>query len=176
MKIFRKSNTILLFTVIFAFIAFAGANGKENSNIKSSLTTNDTIILSSKHKPNFIVCDLDGDKKKDSVFIVENTVNKKFGLKIVYANKKIDYLGMGKKVLTTEFDDFEWVGVFEKAPKGKVYFENVDESGDIITDNKILDKNKIKLKNDGIYVHAYESCGGGVIYLKNDKYVWIQQE
>ncbi|MBI3240238.1 MAG: hypothetical protein HYZ43_15560 [Flavobacteriia bacterium] len=29
---------------------------------------------------------------------------------------------------------------------------------------------------DGDFIHQAESCGGGVIYLKNGKFQWIQQE
>ena len=78
------------------------------------------------------------------------------------------FLGQG-------FDDMEWIGIFEKAPKGDVYWNNV-ESGEIISEEDVKEANKIKLPNDGIYVHAAESCGGGVIYLKNGKFEWIQQE
>ena len=41
---------------------------------------------------------------------------------------------------------------------------------------KYKEVDKIKLENDGICIHAEESCGGGIIYLNNGKYEWIQQE
>lgn len=43
-------------------------------------------------------------------------------------------------------------------------------------DEEIKEEDKIKLPNDGIFIHADESCGGGIIYLNNGKYNWIQQE
>lgn len=46
--------------------------------------TKDTIILSQKHHPNSISCDLDGDRLADIVKIVQNTGNHKFGLEIIY--------------------------------------------------------------------------------------------
>lgn len=138
-------------------------------------TIADTITDSKKHKPTFILCDLDGDNLSDTVKIVMNTNNEKYGLKIIFGTKKIEHLGLGKEVLGQDFDDFDWVGIFEKAPKGEVYFNNVN-GGEIITEEDVQESDKIKLPNDGIYIHAYESCGGGVIYLNKGKFDWIQQE
>lgn len=52
---------------------------------------NDTIIVSRKHQPNFITGDFDGDKKIDTTKLVQSTRNKKYGLKIIFANGKITY-------------------------------------------------------------------------------------
>jgi len=140
-----------------------------------SQVIDDTITDSKKHNPNFILCDLDGDNLSDSVKIVLNKKNEKYGLKIIFGNKKVEYLGLGKQVLGQDFDNLDWVGIFEKAPKGEVYFNNVI-GGEIITEEDVKESDKIKLSNDGIFIHQYESCGGGVIYLKNGKFEWIQQE
>lgn len=137
----------------------------------------DTIVLSDKHKTNKILCDLDGDGKNETVEIFRSTNNQKSGLKITYGNeKKTDYLGFGNDILKQGFDEIDWVGIFEKAPKNEVYFNNVNEDGEIIGEEQVAEEDKIKLQNDGIFIHADESCGGGVIYLKNGKYEWIQQE
>ncbi len=138
--------------------------------------TNDTIVISQKHKPNSISCDLDGDQLRDKVGIVQNKNNKKYGLEIKYGNGKIDYLGMGKDIAGQGIDDIEWVGIFEVAPKNEVYYNNVSEDGEILSEDQVKDSEKIKLVNDGIFIHQAESCGGGVIYLNNGKYDWIQQE
>lgn len=135
----------------------------------------DTIIISQRHKPNAIFCDLDGDNLSDTVKIFQNTRNVKYGLKVIFGNKKVEYLGAGKDVLGQGFDNMEWIGIFEKAPKGDVYWNNV-EGGEIISGEDVKETDKIKLLNDGIFVHAAESCGGGMIYLKNGKFEWIQQE
>lgn len=136
----------------------------------------DTIVISRKHKPNAITCDLDGDKLADQVTIVRNTLNDKYGLKIAFGNRKVSYLGMGEKVAGQDFDDIEWVGIFEVAPKGEKYSNNVSEEGEILTEDQIDEKDMIKLTNDGIFIHQAESCGGGVIYLVNGNFEWIQQE
>ncbi|MBL0736830.1 hypothetical protein JI750_08060 [Flavobacterium sp. GN10] len=137
----------------------------------------DTIVLSTKHKTNKILCDLDGDSLDETVEIFRSTNNQKSGFKITYGNgKKTDYLGFGNDILGQGFDEIDWAGIFEKAPKNEVYFENVNEDGEIIGEEQVAEQDKIKLPNVGIFIHADESCGGGVIYLKNGKYEWIQQE
>ena len=136
----------------------------------------DSVIISKIHKPNFLLLDLDGDQKTDSVKIVQSKKTEKSGLKIIFGNKKVEYLGLGKEVLGQGFDDFDWIGVFEKAAKGQTYFNNVNDEGEIIGEDEVAESDKIKLPNDGIFVHADESCGGGVIHLKNGKFQWIQQE
>lgn len=137
----------------------------------------DTIVVSTKHKTNKILCDLDGDGKNETVEIVRSTNSDKSGLRIVFGNgNRTDYFGMGNNVLNQGFDEIDWVGIFEKAPKNEIYFENVNEDGEIIGEEDVKEEDKIKLPNDGIFIHADESCGGGIIYLKNGKYEWIQQE
>lgn len=138
---------------------------------------NDTVVISAKHKINKIVCDLDGDKLNETVEIVRSTLSGKSGLRITYGNgKKTDYLGLGNDVLKQGFDEIDWVGIFEKAPKNEIYYNNVNDEGEIIGEEDVKEEDKIKLPNDGIFIHADESCGGGIIYLKNGKYEWIQQE
>lgn len=136
----------------------------------------DTLAISQKHKPNSIHCDLDGDHLSDTVKIVQNMKNQKYGLKIIFGSGKVEYLGMGKEILGQGFDDINWVGVFEVALKNEIYYNNVNEEGEIITEDNVNDKDKIRLPNDGVFIHQAESCGGGIIYLKNGKFEWIQQE
>jgi hypothetical protein len=175
-------TAISILTTLTILCCQNGKNEKDNKEPRNNVTNvnqavKDTIIISQKHKPNSISCDLDGDNLSDTVTIVQNTSNEKYGLKIIFGNKKVEYLGMGKDILGQGFDDIDWVGIFEKAPKGKIYWNNVNDDGEIITEEEdIKEVDKIKLTNDGIYIHQAESCGGGVIYLKNGKFEWIQQE
>ena len=146
----------------------------EKTEIKN---TADTIVLSKKHKTNKILCDLDGDGLNETVEIVRSTKNGKSGLRIIFGHgNKTDYFGMGNDILDQGFDEIDWAGIFEKAPKNELYWDNVGENGDILADEEIKEEDKIKLLNDGIFIHAVESCGGGIIYLENGKYKWIQQE
>jgi hypothetical protein len=142
-----------------------------------NVNNTDTIVISTKHKVNKITCDLDGDNLDETVEIVRSTNSGKSGLRITFGNgKKTDYLGLGNNVLKQGFDEIDWAGIFEKAPKNEVYWNNVSDDGEIMGDEEIKEEDKIKLLNDGIFIHAEESCGGGVIYMKNGKYEWIQQE
>ncbi|KAF2516582.1 hypothetical protein [Flavobacterium foetidum] len=181
---------ILLLLALFAFSCKKETNTEtENLQItpkdavkitsekEPEIKKTDTIVLSTKHKTNKILCDLDGDNLDETVEIFRSTKNQKSGLKITYGNgKKIDYLGFGNDILQQGFDEIDWVGIFEKAPKNEVYYNNVNEEGEIIGEDQVKEEDKIKLQQDGIFIHADESCGGGVIYLKNGKYEWIQQE
>jgi len=177
-------QTIIIISL--TLLTLASCNNKKNETNKAEIETtdkttiakslDDTIAVSKKHKPNFILCDLDGDNLSDTVKIVLNKKNEKYGLKIIFGNKKVEYLGLGKEVLGQGFDDINWVGIFEKAPKGEVYFNNVNDEGDIIGEEEVKESDKTKLPNDGIFIHEDESCGGGVIYLNNGKFEWIQQE
>lgn len=142
-----------------------------------NVNNTDTIVISTKHKVNKITCDLDGDNLDETVEIVRSTNSGKSGLRITFGNgKKTDYLGLGNNVLQQGFDEIDWAGIFEKAPKNEVYWNNVSDDGEIMADEEIKEEDKIKLLNDGIFIHAEESCGGGVIYMKDGKYEWIQQE
>ena len=154
-------------------------NDKQQNIEKTQTKKNniDTIEISKKHKINKIKCDLDGDKLDETIEIVKSTKSGKSGLRIVFGNgKRTDFLGMGNDILNQGFDEIDWAGIFEKAPKNEIYWNNVNEEGEIISEGEIKESDKIKLLNDGIYIHAEESCGGGIIYLKNGKYEWIQQE
>ena len=101
-----------------------------------------------------------------------NKKNKKYGLKIIFGNNKIKYLGLGDD----DFDDMRWIEIFVKAPKGKVYFNNLNDEGEFISEDEVKESDKIKLQNDGIFIHRAEACGGGVIYFNKGKFEWIIQE
>lgn len=159
---------------------FKNSESETLQNLEKTQTkknNTDTIEISKKHKINKIICDLDGDKLDETVEIVKSTKSGKSGLRIVFGNgKRTDYFGMGNDILKQGFDEIDWAGIFEKAPKNKIYWNNVNDQGEIVSEEEIKESDKIKLLNDGIYIHAEESCGGGIIYLKNGKYEWIQQE
>jgi len=144
---------------------------------KTQTENKDTIEISKKHKINKVLCDLDGDELNEIVEIVRSKKSGKSGLRIIFGSgNRTDYFGMGNTILEQGFDEIDWVGIFERAPKNEIYWNNVNAEGDILTDEEIKESDKIKLLNDGIFMHAEESCGGGIIYMKNGKYEWIQQE
>lgn len=166
----------MLTLIVLTFISCKKENEKlQRTQVEEKV--NDTIEISKKHKINKIACDLDGDKLNETIEIVRSTKSGKSGLRIVFGNgKKTDYFGMGNDILKQGFNEIDWAVIFEKAPKNETYWNNVNEEGDILSEEEIKESDKIKLLNDGIFLHAEESCGGGIIYLKNGKYEWIQQE
>ena len=169
-----------IFLLIFVLLFFSCKREVEVEKQTPEKLTNqkiDTIVISKTHRINKITCDLDGDKKNEIVEIVQSTRNKKTGLRILFGNgKETKYFGMGNDILGQGFDEIDWVGIFEKAPKNETYWNNVNEDGEILTDYEIKEEDKIKLPNDGIFIHAEESCGGGIIYMENEELKWIQQE
>lgn len=179
----------ILIIIAIAFISCKNEEKKQNVKVaiektdtiqkveKKETNNSDTIVVSKKHKTNKITCDLDGDGLNETVEIVRSIKSDKSGLRITFGNgNRTDYFGLGNNVLEQGFDEVDWAGIFEKAPKNEIYWNNVNEDGEIMADEEVNEADKIKLVNDGIFIHAEESCGGGVIYLKNGKYEWIQQE
>ncbi|KIC03020.1 hypothetical protein [Flavobacterium sp. AJR] len=179
----------ILIVAAFIFISCKKEEKTQNDKVESlkvdtiikpqekETKNSDTIVVSKKHKVNKISCDLDGDGLNETVEIVRSTKNEKSGLRIIFGNgKRTDYLGMGNNILERGFDEIDWAGIFEKAPKNELYWNNINDEGEIMADEEVNEADKIKLLNDGIFIHAEESCGGGVIYLKDGKYEWIQQE
>lgn len=59
--------------------------------------------------------------------------------------------------------------------KGTKIWNNVVD-GEIVSEDQVSETQKIILATDGIFIHVSEACGGGIIYFKNGKYVWVQQE
>ncbi len=127
--------------------------------------------------PQDIWCDLDGDGSMDTVGLRLDTHKSKYGIVIQYATGTCDTLGMAKEFLDRGFDDFNWVGIMEVAPKGKFYWNYVNYQDQNIPMDQVEERDKIILKRDAIFLHADEACGGGVIYLTDtNEYAWMQQE
>ena len=76
----------------------------------------------------------------------------------------------------TSFDikNYNWVGYFFKVKKQETLWSNYEE--DFRAFEEVPAKERVKLEYDAIYVHAFESCGGGFIFWKDGKFKWLQQE
>lgn len=136
----------------------------------------DTIVVINKKGLGRLLLHIDEDMHLDTATLVRNTNNNKSGLKIALANGHTYYFGMGQDVLQQGFDELDWVGFFEVERKGSIVYNNVNNEGEIISEGEVAEKDKIKLPNDGIFIHAAEACGGGIIYLFQGKWHWVQQE
>jgi uncharacterized protein YkvS len=143
----------------------------------SDLDLNGIYSVNTKHKPFHVEGYFNDDTFIDTAMIVNHKNNHKDGLLIKYGRSS-DYiiLGAGSEVLGRGFDDFDWVGDFYKIDKGEKIFSNIDEKTSEIRIDEVPDSEKHTLLTDGIYIHAFESCGGGIIYFQDDKYHWVQQE
>ena len=148
----------------------------DTSSQVHGVAVTDTIVPVSKKGLKRLLLHIDDDKQLDTALLVRNTHSNKSGLRIALANGQTFYFGMGQDVLQQGFDELDWVGVFEVERKGSVVYNNVNEEGEIITEEEVPDRDKITLPNDGVFIHAAEACGGGIIYLHQGKWHWVQQE
>jgi len=71
-------------------------------------------------------------------------------------------------------DDYSWIGIFKSVPSGDTLWSNyVDDFRDL---EEVPFDERVVLNYDAIYAHASESCGGGFIFWKDNKWNWLQQE
>lgn len=175
-----RTITILSFFMILISCTKFKPEPKTGKNVpdkKNIILENNIELKPGKSALQDVTGDFDADGKQDIASFVQSSTNNKYGLRIAFGNGKTDYLGMGKEVIGQGFDDFDWVGVFEKIDKGGTIWSNVDENGEfIMNDAEVREEDKVTLTGDGIFVHNAEACGGGIIYLQNGKYGWVQQE
>ncbi len=143
----------------------------------NSLGLDEQYDISINHNPYMITGYFNLDEIVDTAILLQDKKTGKEGLLIKHGASEEQYLlGAGQEVLSQKFDDFNWVGVFQKVNKGTKAASNIDEeTGEIMLED-VADSLKTTLHSDGIYIHASESCGGGIIYWDHDEYNWIQQE
>ncbi len=127
--------------------------------------------------------DFNGDKRPDIALLVDrNAPNEKDQKTVIIifskdnpATKPVIF-GAGKKAFG--MDNFDWVGIFDAIPSGKLIEPNWNEdTEDFYLEDEVIPEDKIfRLTADAIFVHQDEACGGGYIYWKNGRYNWMQQE
>ncbi len=122
--------------------------------------------------PNFIQGDFFGDGIEDFVVLVKDSSRVKIAIINKGVKNEIFFIG-GEKEMFHMFD-YSWIGVFKKIPAGDVLWSNYED--DFRTLEETPDDEKVYLNYDALYVHAIESCGGGFIFWKDDKWNWLQQE
>jgi hypothetical protein len=90
-----------------------------------------------------------------------------------------NYDGQEKFDFVDEAFDYEEIGRFRAVRVGTPLWSNyIDSKGDsgVRTFEEVPEKERIYLTYDAFYVHAGESCGGGFIFWKDNKWNWLQQE
>ncbi|RYY78739.1 MAG: hypothetical protein EOO69_09635 [Moraxellaceae bacterium] len=125
-----------------------------------------------------LLLDLDGDGALDLVRVVKNTINHKTGLEIIFGNhQSVEYLIAGKTLAGLDTDDLSVFQTYTIAPKHEKYVDlnvSIGENGDIPAMEDVPENQLVYLENDGIDIGMLESCGGGIIYMKNNQFHWIQ--
>lgn len=135
----------------------------------------DTYDISKEHQPFFVTGYFNPDDILDTAILVRHKSTSKDALFIKHGRTDKYFLLLQGKDVGTDFPDFNWVGQFEVVKKGTKVWHNVID-GEIVGEDQVPDNKKIILLTDGIFVHLDEASGGGILYYKNGKYVWIQQD
>jgi hypothetical protein len=131
--------------------------------------------ISKEHAPFLVTGYFNADNILDTAVIVREKSTGKDALFIKHGGIDKSFLLKNGKDVGTDVDDFHWVGQFEIIKKGTKIWGNVI-NGEIVGEEQVPENKKITLQTDGILVHEEEGGGGGILYFKNGKYVWVQQD
>ena len=131
--------------------------------------------ISKGHQPYSVTGHFNADSILDTAVIIKHKSTGKDALFIKHGGTEQTILLKDGKSVGTDFPDYNWIGQFEVVKKGTKIWDNVID-GEIVGEDQVPDSKKIVLPTDGIFVHVDEASGGGTIYYKNGKYVWVQQD
>ena len=134
-----------------------------------------TYEISKEHQPFMVTGNFNPDDILDTAILVRHKLTGKDALFIKHGGTDKSFLLKKGKDVGTDFDDFNWVGQFSVTKKGTKVWNNVIND-EIVGEDQIPESKKFILKTDGIFVHVDEASGGEIIYYKNGKYAWVQQE
>ena len=127
------------------------------------------------HQPFMVTGYFNPDNVLDTAILIRHKSTGKDALLVKHGGTDKSFLLKNGKDVGTEFDDFNWVGEFTLTKKGTKVWNNVID-GEIVGEDQVAENDKFILRTDGIFVHVNEASGGGIIYFKNKKYAWVQQE
>jgi len=131
--------------------------------------------ISKEHQPFMVTGFFDADDILDTAILVRHKSTGKDALFVKHGGTDKSFLLKNGKDVGSDFDDFHWVGQFEVLKKGRKVWNNVVD-GEIVGEDQVPDNKKIILPHDGIFIHEDEGGGGGIIYFKNGRYIWVQQD
>lgn len=134
-----------------------------------------TYEISKGHQPFMLTGYFNPDDILDTAILVRHKSKSKDALFIKHGGTNKSFLLKNGKDVGFDFPDFNWVGQFEVIRKGTKVWDNVID-GEIVGEGQVPNDKKTILPTDGIFVHVDEASGGGIIYYKNGKYVWVQQD
>ena len=143
--------------------------------VSNSYGFDTTYEISKGHKPFIVTGYFNEDNVLDTAILIRHKLTSKDVLFIKHGGTNKTFLLKNGKAVGTDFPDYNWVGQFEVINKGTKVWRNVID-GEIVGEDQVPESEKFILKTDGIFIHVDEASGGGIIYYKNGKYVWVQQE
>jgi hypothetical protein len=129
----------------------------------------------------FIIGEFYGEPEYDRTLDIAVLIKDSIGKVKLLIIDNYQYIGQ-ENVEIVEFEDkgeFDYVGHFKAVRIGEPLWSNwVEGKGDYgLREFKDVPRNEILYLNyDGIYTKAGDSCGGGFIYWKDNKWNWLQQE
>jgi len=157
------------------------ANTTDTINNETSFTASNpygfdtSYEISTKHQPFMLTGFFNPDDILDTAILIRHKSKGKDALFIKHGRTSQTYLLKNGKDVGSEYEDFNWVGEFLVTKKGTKVWNNI-VNDEIAGEEQVPENKKFILKTDGIFVHADEASGGGIIYFKNKKYAWVQQE
>ena len=171
----ERTQTKKTTTVDTAGIVTDTINQQTLSTVNNQYGFDSTYRFSNEDKPLIITGYFNPDSILDTAIIIRHKSTGKDALFIKHGGPDKSFLFTSGKEVGTDFNDFSWVGQFEVVKKGTKVWDNVIDD-EIVNEDQVPDNKKITLPTDGIFVHVDEASGGGIIYYKNGKYVWVQQD
>ncbi len=119
--------------------------------------------------------DFFGDNIADLVVLIKDNKEDKRIVFINYQKNNIPKtLFLGGKNDPFKMEYYNWVGYFRKINEGEILYSNYDDDFRGLED--VPKNERVVLSYDAIYIHQEESCGGGFIFWKDEKFNWLQQE
>jgi len=134
-----------------------------------------TYEISKEHTPFMVTGLFNSDDILDTAILIRHKSTGKDALFIKHGGKDEFLLLKNGKDVGFDFPDFNWIGQFEIIKKKTNIWNNVID-GEIVGEDQIPENKKMTLKNEAIFIHQDEGGGGGIIYYKNGKYIWVQQD
>lgn len=134
-----------------------------------------TYEFSKTHQPFLVTGYFNADDILDTAILVRQKSTGKDALFVKHGMTDKSFLLKKGKDVGADFSDFNWVGQFEVVRRGTKVWDNVID-GEIVSEDQVPDSKKMILPTDGIFVRVEEASGGGIIYYKDKKYVWVQQD
>jgi hypothetical protein len=123
--------------------------------------------------PFHLRADFFGDGVDDLVVFLSDSAG---STKLAFLNyglkNEVHFLGNADDPFGIE--DYSWAEVFRKVQPGDTMWSNYEDG--FLNFEDVPDSKTVRLNYYGLYLHNSESCGGGFVYWRDEKFNWLQQE